>query len=155
MGQRRDPETGLCVRGSSNRNKRGSSETRRRRKEWLVDTYRADVDAVVVPRVQVYNNDPPVEVVAEVPLGAGVRACRCYRCGRLLVRDTLTVDRIIPGCKGGTYRRNNIRPACALHNSETGGALANGKEHKAAKQRAKKTIKASATPRLELVSGDG
>lgn len=35
----------------------------------------------------------------------------------------LTVDRIIPGCNGGTYRRNNIRPACARCNSETGGAL--------------------------------
>lgn len=38
--------------------------------------------------------------------------------------EPLTVDRIIPGCKGGTYRRDNIRPACGGCNSETGGALA-------------------------------
>jgi len=36
----------------------------------------------------------------------------------------LTVDRIVPGVLGGTYRRNNIRPACGTCNSETGGALA-------------------------------
>jgi hypothetical protein len=41
----------------------------------------------------------------------------------LLTVDTVTVDRIIPGCKGGTYRRNNIRPACAKCNSTTGGGL--------------------------------
>jgi hypothetical protein len=35
----------------------------------------------------------------------------------------LTIDRIIPGCAGGTYARNNIRPACGPCNSETGGAL--------------------------------
>lgn len=52
-----------------------------------------------------------------------VPACRCYRCGDLLTADTVTVDRIIPGCKGGTYRRNNIRPACGSCNSETGGSL--------------------------------
>jgi hypothetical protein len=37
---------------------------------------------------------------------------------------TITVDRIVPGRDGGTYRRNNIRPACGPCNSETGGALA-------------------------------
>lgn len=36
----------------------------------------------------------------------------------------LTIDRITPGCQGGTYRRSNIRPACGGCNSETGGALA-------------------------------
>lgn len=152
MSATRDPETGLCRRGTSNRDKRGSTEARRRRKEWLVLTFRADMDAVIVPRVQVYNNDPPVDVVAEVPLGRGVLACRCYRCGTLLVRDTLTVDRIIPECKGGTYRRNNIRPACHRCNSETGAPLANGKQHVAAKKRAQKTTKKVAVkPVLELV----
>lgn len=65
---------------------------------------------------------------------------RCYRCGCLLFNpdsmedavaglmgvsvaaDPLTVDRIIPGCQGGTYRRTNIRPACGSCNSETGGS---------------------------------
>lgn len=67
--------------------------------------------------------------------------CRCYRCGSLLFNPDdaavansqhaedagaypLTVDRITPGCQGGTYRRTNIRPACGPCNSETGGALA-------------------------------
>jgi hypothetical protein len=61
--------------------------------------------------------------------------CRCYRCGVLLYNPDappllvpgralpLTIDRIIPGCHGGTYRRNNIRPACGPCNSETGGGL--------------------------------
>lgn len=114
------------VRGTSNRNERGSAESRRRRKVWLVDIYRADVDA---PRPE--DNLPPrTERQAEeffylvsVPLGSGTPACRCYRCGDLLTIDTVTVDRIKPGCKGGTYARTNIRPACGGCNSETGGAL--------------------------------
>lgn len=103
-------------RGETNRNDRGSSYTRRARRAWLIENYPADV--------------------------AGF--ARCYRCGVLLYNDDssmgwmltlaaragsqemrpLTVDRIIPGCQGGTYRRNNIRPACGQCNSETGGALA-------------------------------
>lgn len=50
----------------------------------------------------------------------GTAACRCYRCGKLLTESTVTVDRIVPACRGGTYRRGNIRPACAKCNSETG-----------------------------------
>lgn len=64
---------------------------------WLVKSYQADVDV------------------------DGMPAARCYRCGVLLTVLTITVDRIIPGCQGGTYRRNNIRPACATCNSSTGG----------------------------------
>lgn len=87
----------MTTRGTTNGNRRGSSEDRRRRREWLVQTYRADASPFGQP------------------------ACRCYRCGTLLTVDTVTVDRIIPGCRGGTYRRNNIRPACGACNSETGG----------------------------------
>lgn len=100
-------------RGTSNSNERGSSYSRRARRAFLVLTYASNVPGY----------------------------CRCYRCGKLLFNpDTppenleyilasgaaqpLTVDRIIPGCKGGTYRRDNIRPACGGCNSETGGALA-------------------------------
>lgn len=102
--------TALAKRGTSNSNQRGSAEQRRRRREWLVLTYRA-------------NQDMHSETFAfPMPFGTGVPACRCYRCGRLLSVVTVTVDRIIPGCKGGTYRRNNIRPACGKCNSETGGA---------------------------------
>lgn len=108
------------TRGTSNSNVRGSSYARRARRAWLIVNYASDVPGLT----------------------------RCYRCGHLLynaddpwlitvLRDgtfmiegvsyavrQLTVDRIIPGCNGGTYRRNNIRPACGGCNSETGGALA-------------------------------
>lgn len=103
------------TRGTSNGNQRGSSYTRRRRREWLVETFRANVDVLVV--------GPNKVNYAQVPLGTGVPACRCYRCGILLTVETVTVDRIIPGKNGGTYRRNNIRPACGPCNSETGGGL--------------------------------
>jgi 5-methylcytosine-specific restriction endonuclease McrA len=83
------------TRGTTNTNARGSSESRRRRRAWLVRTYAADVPGW----------------------------CRCYRCGQLLDVTTVTVDRIVPGCLGGRYMRENIRPACARCNSETGGAL--------------------------------
>jgi hypothetical protein len=92
-------------------NARGGSDTRRHRREWLVETFRADRDAL------------GAFSAGDAPLGRGVPACRCYRCGRLLTVEIVTVDRIVPGCKGGTYRRGNIRPACASCNSETGGGL--------------------------------
>jgi hypothetical protein len=57
----------------------------------------------------------------EATLGMGEPACRCYRCGHLLTVDTVSADRIIPGCRGGTYRRNNIRPACERCQSVVGG----------------------------------
>lgn len=84
-------------RGTSNSNARGNSVDRRARRRWLIATYQSDLHPAM---------------------------CRCYRCGALLSEETVTVDRIVPGKKGGRYRRNNIRPACARCNSETGGALA-------------------------------
>jgi 5-methylcytosine-specific restriction endonuclease McrA len=82
-------------RGTTNRNARGSATDRRIRKQWLIDTW-----------------------------GDGERvACYRYvRCGAILTMDTITVDRIVPGCQGGGYARTNIRPACAPCNSSTGGA---------------------------------
>lgn len=82
-------------RGTTNRNVRGNSADRAARRRYLVRTYESDVPGL----------------------------CRCYRCGELLDQDAVTVDRIIPGCRGGTYRRENIRPACSGCNSEVGGAL--------------------------------
>jgi 5-methylcytosine-specific restriction endonuclease McrA len=99
-------------RGTSNGNSAGSAEDRRRRKQWLLDTYRANVDGV----------PSPSGVVVAVEYGAGEKVCRCYRCGDLLTFELLTVDRIIPGCQGGTYKRSNVRPCCGPCNSETGGA---------------------------------
>lgn len=103
-------------RGTTNGNARGGSDDRRRRREWLVQTYRANVDVVVIPL------RAGTEIIVDVIQGTeGSRsACRCYRCGCLLTVDTVTVDRIKPGCQGGTYARTNIRPACGTCNSSTG-----------------------------------
>lgn len=39
--------------------------------------------------------------------------CPClYGCGTMLNSATLEADRIIPGSMGGTYRRENVIPAC-------------------------------------------
>lgn len=129
----------VCRRGTSNGNDRGSSYDRRRRREYLVETYRADVDLLryewAAGDVSLYPITPEWEhlevgavgyesALAIVARISRVATCRCYRCGCLLTVDTVTVDRIKPGCKGGTYRRENIRPACGGCNSETGGALA-------------------------------
>ena len=110
----------LATRGTTNRNDRGNTEDRRRRREYLVETYRANQDLLI----------KQVEIGGEIfdhPVGAwpgrGEAACRCYRCGVLLTVDTVTVDRIIPGRRGGRYVRNNIRPACGPCNSETGARL--------------------------------
>lgn len=107
---------GKATRGTTNRNARGGSDTRRRRREWLVQCYRANRDVVMVELA--YG---PLIVDVEVGTEGAQPACRCYRCGLLLTVDTVTVDRIKPGCQGGTYRRDNIRPACGPCNSETGG----------------------------------
>ena len=114
-------EPKLARRGTSNTNDRGSAETRRRRKAWLIETFRADADLSSF-EISVHPWRPPVRV--QVPFGSGEPACRCYRCGTLLSVETVTVDRIVPGCEGGTYKRNNIRPACGTCNSSTGGKLA-------------------------------
>lgn len=118
-------------RGTTNGNARGSYTDRARRREWLVLTYRANRDLVRVAYTDGYVDLQPYDLVPErimefesVVLAEAVPSCRCYRCGTLLTVDTVTVDRIIPGCKGGAYRRNNVRPACGACNSETGGALA-------------------------------
>ena len=34
-----------------------------------------------------------------------------------LTYETLTADRKVPGSKGGTYRRHNLRPMCLSGNS--------------------------------------
>jgi hypothetical protein len=106
-------------RGTSNTNVRGGSHDRRRRREWLVRTFRADKDLVVLEWAQ--TGSLPVEV--EPGTEGSKPACRCYRCGVLLTVDTVTADRIVPGCRGGTYARNNIRPSCMKCASYTGALL--------------------------------
>jgi 5-methylcytosine-specific restriction endonuclease McrA len=84
------------MRGTSNSNKRGNTKDRASRKAWLLRSFESD---------------------------QGPGTCRCYRCGTVLSSATVTVDRIVPGARGGTYRRNNIRPACAFCNSSTGARM--------------------------------
>lgn len=150
-------------RGTSNRNKNGSAVDRRRRKRWVICTYRADVDVLVIPRVWATQDPPADDVTREqerllsghlgdllnqsgvkveyqhelsdfpgptvwtVPRGLGEAATRCYRCGKLLWYAVVEVDRIVPGWRktakyprGGTYVRENIRPACERCNKITG-----------------------------------
>lgn len=86
----------MTSRGTSNSNQRGSSYSRRSRKQWLLDTF-----------------------------GDG-RTCRCAfeGCTTDLDFGTITVDRHpVPGIEGGRYVRGNIRPACAYHNSLDGHRL--------------------------------
>lgn len=91
-------ETGPRVkRGCTNGNSRGNSESRRRRRQWLLDEY-----------------------------GDGTTA-RCWlsgpACQGSVTLDTISVERIIPGHFGGTYRRENIRPACMPCQSRQGGQM--------------------------------
>lgn len=113
-------------RGTSNGNAAGSSEDRRRRKVWLVSTYQADMGLL-------YTEGSPDRWApwsAKDVYGDDLQpACRCYRCGELLTVLTVTVDRIKPGCQGGTYARTNIRPACADCNEKTGGATRRVSKH--------------------------
>lgn len=111
--------------GTVNGGDRGNVEDRRRRKEWLVKTYRADVDVAYIGW--------PSELgpaLVEVPFGTGIPACRCYRCGALLTADRVSPDRIVPGCvktaeypNGGTYARKNLRPACLRCQCITGNHI--------------------------------
>lgn len=87
-------------RGTTNRNARGSSYERRRRRQWLIDTF-----------------GDGVTVMCSLRSYAG--------CLGMLTVETVTADRIVPGIEGGTYRRDNIRPACGPCNSSTGGHLGN------------------------------
>jgi hypothetical protein len=80
------------TRGTSNTNARGSSEDRRRRRRFLLETF-----------------------------GDGTTAlCSFDDCTILLTFETVTVDRILPGALGGRYTRDNIRPACGPHNFSDG-----------------------------------
>lgn len=109
----------VARRGTTNRNARGSSRDRRRRREWLIENFRAEVD---VQAVYAFGN--VLVAYIGVPLGTGEHACRCVYCNVLLTCDTVTADRIIPGVEGGTYRRDNIQPSCARDNESQGGKLA-------------------------------
>jgi hypothetical protein len=67
-------------------NRRGNTKDRRARRLWLLS---------------------PVAQFG----GDGTHA-PCWECGVLVDYATLVVDRIVPGCRGGGYDRQNIRPQC-------------------------------------------
>jgi len=48
--------------------------------------------------------------------GNGVLVSCIYGCGRVLDSATVEADRIIPGSEGGSYRRDNVIPACRACN---------------------------------------
>lgn len=85
-------------RSRSNKNETGSSYSRRIRKLWLLDNF-----------------------------GNGIKAPCMLRCSPAcegtVSLATITVDRIIPGCRGGRYIRSNIRPACLPCNTLDGSLL--------------------------------
>lgn len=111
---------------------RGNNADRAARRAWLIATFRADRNVRIDVMEAVYkyphmNREHPFRGMP-LNMPGSMPACRCYRCGRLLCEAPgtpfhVTVDRIIPGCRGGTYRRSNIRPACLSCNSETGARL--------------------------------
>jgi hypothetical protein len=124
---------GTRARGSSNGNDRGNVEQRRKRREWLLETYAADVKLCRVEwswgdvTYEPYLVETDTLLTYESVVSAvEVPTARCYRCGELLHEGTITVDRIKPGIHGGTYHRNNIRPACARDNSSTGATVRRG-----------------------------
>lgn len=85
-------------RSRSNRNDRGSSYSRRRRREWLVEEY-GDGEHV---------------------------ACflqRSPRCLYVLDVTNVSPDRIVLGVDGGTYARGNILPACLPCQCHQGGQV--------------------------------
>lgn len=105
------------MRSTTNSNARGSTKDRRVRRRWLVQEFRANVDVV---EIRIAGGGT---FLTEVPVGTGVAACRCYRCGVLLTESSVSPDRIQPGVDGGSYRRGNIRPACVPCQCSTGGTI--------------------------------
>lgn len=103
---------------------RGNTVDRDRRRRWLLETYAADCAIAIPARFKVELIIPVSMVDKYREDGDTIHlCCRCYRCGKLLTLETMTVDRIVPGCKGGTYRRNNIRPSCSGCANLQGGEL--------------------------------
>lgn len=141
-------------RGTSNTNDRGSAETRRRRKQWLFETWAADWDVVDSDEARTlsaefqrdnlgalgvsfragYIVDQDTWVVER---GLGRPAVRCFRCGTLLDWDSVEIDRIKPGAEGGRYTKSNIRPVCGCCNKTLAGEWVKRRnaKRKAANQR--------------------
>lgn len=85
-------------RSQSNTNTRGSARDRRRRREWLVEEF-GDGEHVACFRQ------------------------RSPHCLYVLDADTVSPDRIVLGVNNGTYRRDNIQPACLPCQCHQGGEV--------------------------------
>lgn len=83
---------------AAQRDARGSSRDRAARRSWLLATFSPDLG--------------PGRARCELGLVAG--------CLGVVDALTLTVDRIVPG---GSYRRENIQPACEPCQQHQGGQL--------------------------------
>lgn len=94
-------------RSRSNRNDRGSSTDRRRRREWLVTEYGDGQDVACFLQ-------------------------RSPHCLYVLDVDNVSPDRVKLGVHGGTYRRSNILPACLPCQCHQGGQV--GPAQKAARR---------------------
>lgn len=128
------------TRGSSNKDVRGNSRDRARRKVWVMATYRSNVTWIrlMLSTGSLLLKPEPEQYDAWMGMLAAnqvepVPTCRCYRCGILLTFDTLTVDKIFPQIDGGKYntprmdkadKKTNVRPACYDCNTSTGARLA-------------------------------
>lgn len=49
------------------------------------------------------------------------KTVNCALCGKELTKETVTVDKIKPGIKGGKYTWDNIQPTCNPCNQDRGG----------------------------------
>lgn len=78
------------MRGTTNTNARGSTESRRRRKAALL---RRDGDGTTAP---------------------------CWECRIRVTAETMIADRIVPGTRGGTYKLANLRVHCRSCSEEQG-----------------------------------
>jgi hypothetical protein len=87
-------------RGTTNRNDRGSSKDRAARRQFLLVTFG---DGATAPCLAEQHHP---------------------ECSGSVTEDTISADRWpIPGCDGGRYTRDNIRPVSILCNALQGGLM--------------------------------
>ncbi len=109
------------ARGTTNKNARGNSHDRRARKAWIMREWRArELRSFVTPTMMEDGTRGIAYSMLSVPLPGKVR---CYACGTILDVESVTIDRVNPGAKGGKYTRCNTRPACATCNSAAGATI--------------------------------
>jgi 5-methylcytosine-specific restriction endonuclease McrA len=84
--------------------KRGNNADRRRRKVWMLATFDLDLG--------------PDKARCKLGLSS--------RCRGELTFDTITADRIDPG---GTYRHENVQPACRACQHEQGALITRERRH--------------------------